>query len=79
MTKIPNTMSLKEHIKGNVTFVRYFDGDLWYVTETNYEFPVPISDTAGAVFKATDKGILFMRYIRKQMELIASVSMLEAL
>jgi len=62
---------LKEHIKGQVTFTHYFEGDLWYITETNFAFPVPVSDTAGATFLARDKGIMFMRYIRKHMNTIA--------
>lgn len=50
-----------------VTFVRYFDGNLWYETECGFLFPVPISDTSGATFSARDEAPLFMRWIRKFM------------
>jgi len=49
-----------------VTFVRYRKGELIYVTECGFEFPVPISDTGDATFLSTDKAMMFMRYIRKQ-------------
>ena len=61
--------TLKDHVHG---MVNYFDGNLWYCTETNFSFIVPISDTGTATFLATDKGILFMRYIRKHMEMLAN-------
>jgi hypothetical protein len=48
-----------------VEFTRYFDGQLWYKTEYNEEFPVPISDIGTATFLANDKAILFMRYMNK--------------
>lgn len=57
-------------IKGkNVTFVRYRASQLIYTTECGFEFPVPIEDTGEATFKAQDKAIYFMRYIRKHLEL----------
>ena len=63
-------ITLKDHVSGPVTFSHYFDGNLWYETETKFSFPVPISDAGTATFLAKDKGILFMRYIRKHLELI---------
>lgn len=71
-------MTLKELVApGNVVhFVRYFDGQLWYQVIGNdtvplgFEFPVPISDIGNATFLATDKAMLFMRYIRKHLETI---------
>ncbi len=63
--------TLKDHVRGVVNFSHYFDGNLWYETNTtNFLFPVPISDIGTATFKATDRAMLFMRYIRKHMELI---------
>jgi hypothetical protein len=57
---------LTDHIKGSVVFQYYKDGSLWYKTEfTGLVFPVPIADIGTATFLLTDKGILFMRYIRK--------------
>ena len=36
-----------------------------YMRFTDYQFPVPISDTGGATFLAKDKAITYMRYIRQ--------------
>jgi hypothetical protein len=59
-------MNVKEHIKGQVRFQYYRDGSLYYKTEfTDLTFPVPITDVGNATFLAEDKGILFMRWIRK--------------
>lgn len=55
-----------------VQFSRYRHGELIYVTECGFEFPVPIDDTGDGVFLAEDKAMLFMRYIRKQIEAIKS-------
>lgn len=63
--------TLKDHVKGTVTFTHYFDGDLWYKTDTDFSFPVPVSDAGTATFKAEDKALLFMRYIRKHLEVVA--------
>lgn len=59
------TYDLKEMIRGKVKFDFYRDGNLYYRTENNLLFPVPVSDTGTATFLAEDKAILFMRYIRK--------------
>lgn len=48
-----------------VRFQYYKQNQLWYVTETGFEFPVPIEDAGDASFLAEDKAMLFMRYIRK--------------
>lgn len=63
-------LTLKDHVKGQVIFTHYFDGALWYRTDTDFSFPVPVSDIGTATFLSKDKGILFMRYIRKHMELL---------
>lgn len=63
--------NLKEHIKGTATFIRYSKGELWYKTEAGLEFAVPVSDTGDGSFMANDKAMLFMRWIRKQLELNA--------
>jgi len=54
----------------NVKFIFYKEGELWYVTECGFEFPVPTSDTQGAVFNNEDKAIFFMRWIKKHMKMI---------
>jgi hypothetical protein len=66
--------TLKDHVRGQVTFTHYFDGNLWYTTNTGFAFPVPVSDIGNARFLATDRAILFMRYIRKHMEVVANDS-----
>jgi hypothetical protein len=64
-------MNIKDMIKDKiVTFEFYRDGDLWYRTECDFLFPVPISDIGTATFHKVDKAILFMRYIRKHIEVI---------
>ena len=64
--------TIKEMVKDNqqVVFVRYFDGQLWYKTECDFEFPVPTDDVGTATMLAQDKALLFMRYIRKHTETI---------
>ena len=62
---------IKEMVKDKkVIFKFYRDNQLFYETEDGFEFPVPLDDVGNATFLAKDKAILFMRYIRKQMELI---------
>lgn len=57
---------IKEMIKDKkVTFCYYTEGDLWYITECGFKFPVPIVDCGDAVFTKEDKSMLFMRWIRK--------------
>ncbi len=58
-------MTLKDHVKGKVTFQHYRDNQLFYKTDSGLVFPVPIEDIGNATFLAEDKAMLFMRYIRK--------------
>ena len=64
--------SIKEMVKDHkkVRFSFYRDQELWYVTEDGFEFPVPLHDVGNATFMAEDRAILFMRYIRKHIELL---------
>ena len=57
-----------------VSFVKYFDGDLWYRTENDITFPVPIKEIGSATFLADDKALLFMRYIRKHLDSLSETS-----
>lgn len=59
--------NIKDMVKNGkkVTFVKFRKGELIYTTECGFEFPVPVNDTGDGVFNATDKAMLFMRYIRK--------------
>ena len=61
------TINIKKAVSNDrkVSFVYYRDGELWYKTEDDELFPVPISDIGNATFLATDKAMLFMRYMRK--------------
>jgi len=54
-----------------VYFMFYRQKELWYKTEDGFEFPVPIEDIGDGVFLNEDKAMLFMRYIRKHLEMIA--------
>jgi hypothetical protein len=65
-------LNIKEMVKGNkqVAFLHYRDGDLWYRHEDGFEFPVPIADVGNATMLASDKAMLFMRYIRKHAEML---------
>lgn len=64
--------TVKDCVKDNqqVHFVRFRANELWYRCENGLEFPVPVSDIGDATFVATDKALLFMRYIRKQIEIL---------
>jgi len=68
-------ITLKEAIKGTTAkFVYACSGVLYYTIEANeetYMFPVDMNDkgdVGSAYFNAEEKGIFFMRYIRKSME-----------
>lgn len=73
-------MNIKDMVSNGkrVYFVRYQKNELWYVTECGFEFPVPISDTGDACFEKEDKALLFMRWIRKQIENINEGKSLQA-
>ena len=65
-------MELKHMVKDHkkVKFSFYRDKELWYITEDGFEFPVPLQDVGTATFMAEDRAILFMRYIRKHLEML---------
>ena len=65
-------MNIKDLVKDHkkVKFSFYRDQELWYNTEDGFEFPVPLSEVGNATFLAEDRAILFMRYIRKHVELL---------
>ena len=65
-------MSIKDHIKGKVSFQHYRQGNLYYKTESGLVFAVPVEDAGEATFLNEDKAILFMRYIRKHLSEIES-------
>jgi hypothetical protein len=64
---------LADRVKQGVKFSHFRDDALWYSTFDSWLFRVPLDDTANgqgssATFLRDDKGIYFMRWIRKQME-----------
>jgi len=62
--------NLKDCISGPVTFKFFRSGILYYQCQNGFVFPVPVTDTNDAVFLSEDKGILFMRWIRKELDSI---------
>ena len=69
---------IKELIKGTVRFQFYRAGNLYYKTESGFTFTVPVEDVGEATFNAEEKGILMMRYIRKQLILNAAQEVSDA-
>ncbi len=65
-------LNLKDHVKDKrkVYFKSYRSGILYYETELKLEFEVPIEDTGTGTFNAEEKAINFMKWIRKQIEVI---------
>lgn len=63
-------INVKEHVSNGkkVTFLFYRSGTLYYKTEKGLIFEVPTSDCGDAVFNSSDKAMLYMRWIRKQLE-----------
>lgn len=53
-----------------VRFTHYKSGELWYVTENGFAFPVPIADTGDATFLVEDKALLYMRYIKQHQAML---------
>lgn len=49
-------------------FVSFEKDRLYYTTECGFVFPVPVSDIGDGIFNATEKAMLLMRYIRKQID-----------
>jgi hypothetical protein len=65
-------LNIKDMVKDNkqVTFVHFKEGELWYRTDDGFEFPVPVADVGNATMLAKDKALLFMRYIRKHLDML---------
>ncbi len=63
-------MILDGERKRIVKFKAFGDGKLYYRTESGFEFPV--DELSGATFYAEEPAHLFMRWIRKQLELEAT-------
>lgn len=70
MTSPGTAPTVKDCVSGRVYFLRYQSRELWYVCDNGFIFPVPIDDTGDAAFYVEDKGIMFMRWIRRHLEVI---------
>jgi hypothetical protein len=70
--------SVKDMVKGGklVKFnhFRFRDGkgELWYKTECDFEFPVPIEDVGDGKFLAEDRAMYFMRWINPHHKLVTA-------
>lgn len=64
--------NIKDMVKDNqkATFICYKQKELWYRTDSGFDFPVPIDDVGDGVFLAVDKAIILMRYIRKHVKML---------
>ena len=61
--------TVKELVKGKkVHFNFYRQGILYYETDDGFLFEVPTDDVGTAAMLKDDKAILYMRWIRKQLE-----------
>jgi hypothetical protein len=65
-------INIKDLVKDNkkVRFVSYREGEFIYSTECGFEFPIPASDLGKATLLAEDKALLFLRYIRRHVDLL---------
>jgi hypothetical protein len=67
-------MDIKDIVRDNtVRFAKYRQGVAYYTVRVpsdglEYMFPVPLSDIGDATLLASDKAMVFMRYIRKALE-----------
>jgi len=63
-----------------VHFIHFRDDEFIYKTDDGFEFPIPMSDLKNQklTLLATDKAIYFMRWIRKQLELVTAIKIVEA-
>lgn len=74
--KIPK---IKQLIREQARFTHYEEGNLWYqVIWTDddgawgglFDFPIPVEDAATGRFLSSDRAMIFMRWMRKHIELL---------
>ena len=51
-----------------VEFQYYRDGKLYYRTESGFIFKVPVADTGDTQFNGKERAMLFMKWIKKDLE-----------
>jgi len=66
---IMNTANIVKTSKTS-RFVSYRDKNFIYETDQGFQFNIPLEDISGATLLSEDKTIFFMRWIRKQVELM---------
>ena len=69
---IRTAADIKGMVEGGklVNFTHFQGGQLWYSTECGFEFPVALEEVGEASYPAQDKALLFMRFIRKHIQMI---------
>tara|TARA_R110002074_G_scaffold32309_4_gene90232 strand:- start:14224 stop:14469 length:246 start_codon:yes stop_codon:yes gene_type:complete len=63
-----NWVKFKEYRKGILYYQIVITKDITLNDAGIYSFPVPIDDCGDATFPASEKAIMFMRYIRKAID-----------
>jgi hypothetical protein len=64
-------MNITELVKNKKAhFIHYREGHFIYETEDGFQFPVPLIDIGTATLLAEDKALFFMRWIRRQLEIV---------
>lgn len=58
-------INIKRAVQGKVHFQFYRDGYFYYQTDAGEEFGVPLEEVGSATLNATERGMLFMRWMRK--------------
>lgn len=63
--------SVTDLVKGKTASFQYYrQGNLIFMTEDGFEFPVPISDCGESTFFNSHPALELMRWIRKQVDVI---------
>lgn len=65
------TIDILKCSKSTIRFAYFRDGSLWFRTVEDDLFPVPVEDVKGTTIYAFDKGIFFLRWMRKYNESIS--------
>ena len=62
--------TLTQLVKENCNFIHFVDNELWYETESGFQFPIPLKDVGTTLFISEYKGIRLRKWIRKHLEMI---------
>ena len=62
------TVKLKQHIQGRSIFQFYRSGTLYYKTDTDFLFRVPVAEGDTADYNGIEKSITLMKFIREELE-----------